>query len=64
MSIFVALHAGRKQIFQHPTADIFKPLQWLHRAWRVPGGLVTQSMGISGLPLPPHTGGRGFGTVR
>lgn len=29
-----------------------------------PGGPVTQAMGISGLPLPPHSGDSGFGTVR
>ena len=33
--------------------------------WRLfPGGPVTQGMRISGLPVPPHTGDKGFGTVR
>lgn len=33
--------------------------------WQLfPGGPVTQGMRISGLPLPPHTGDMGFGTVR
>ncbi len=29
-----------------------------------PGGPVTQGMRIAGLPVPPHTGDKGFGTVR
>jgi len=33
--------------------------------WRLfPGGPVTQGMRLAGLPLPPHTGDKGFGTVR
>ncbi len=33
--------------------------------WRLfPGGPVTQGMRIAGLPVPPHTGDKGFGTVR
>ena len=33
--------------------------------WRLfPGGPVTQGMRIAGLPIPPHTGDKGFGTVR
>ncbi|MEN8803575.1 MAG: TusE/DsrC/DsvC family sulfur relay protein [Thiogranum sp.] len=33
--------------------------------WQLfPGGPITQGMRISGLPLPPHTGDMGFGTVR
>ena len=29
-----------------------------------PSGPVTQGMRIAGLPVPPHTGDKGFGTVR
>jgi tRNA 2-thiouridine synthesizing protein E len=29
-----------------------------------PSGPVTQGMRIAGLPVPPHTGDTGFGTVR
>jgi tRNA 2-thiouridine synthesizing protein E len=29
-----------------------------------PNGPVTQGMRIAGLPVPPHTGDKGFGTVR
>jgi len=29
-----------------------------------PGGPVTQGMRIAGLPVPPHSGDKGFGTVR
>ncbi len=29
-----------------------------------PNGPVTQGMRIAGLPVPPHTGDAGFGTVR
>jgi tRNA 2-thiouridine synthesizing protein E len=29
-----------------------------------PGGPVTQGLRIAGLPVPPHTGDKGFGTVR
>ena len=29
-----------------------------------PGGPVSQGMRIAGLPVPKHTGDRGFGTVR
>ena len=33
--------------------------------WKLfPGGPVTQGMRIAGLPVPPHTGDKGFGTVR
>ncbi|MGB5307636.1 MAG: TusE/DsrC/DsvC family sulfur relay protein [Arenicellales bacterium] len=33
--------------------------------WRLfPGGPVTQGLRIAGLPLPPHSGDKGFGTVR
>ena len=33
--------------------------------WRLfPGGPVTQGMRIAGLPIPAHTGDKGFGTVR
>jgi len=33
--------------------------------WRLfPGGPVSQGMRIAGLPIPPHTGDKGFGTVR
>ena len=33
--------------------------------WRLfPGGPVTQGMRLAGLPLPPHSGDKGFGTVR
>lgn len=33
--------------------------------WRLfPGGPVTQGSRIAGLPIPPHTGDKGFGTVR
>ena len=33
--------------------------------WRLfPGGPVTQGMRIAGLPIPPHTGDKGFGTER
>lgn len=33
--------------------------------WRLfPGGPVSQGMRIAGLPLPPHSGDKGFGTVR
>lgn len=33
--------------------------------WRLfPGGPVTQGMHLAGLPVPPHTGDTGFGTVR
>jgi uncharacterized membrane protein len=35
MSTFAASDARPKQTTRHPTTDIFKPLQWLHRAWRV-----------------------------
>ena len=29
-----------------------------------PGGPVSQGMRIAGLPVPPHSGDKGFGTVR
>ena len=29
-----------------------------------PGGPVSQGMRIAGLPIPPHSGDKGFGTVR
>ncbi len=29
-----------------------------------PNGPVTQGMRLAGLPVPPHTGDKGFGTVR
>ncbi len=29
-----------------------------------PSGPVTQGMRIAGLPIPPHSGDKGFGTVR
>ena len=29
-----------------------------------PGGPVTQGMRVAGLPMPPHSGDKGFGTVR
>ena len=33
--------------------------------WKLfPGGPVTQGMRIAGLPVPPLTGDKGFGTVR
>ena len=33
--------------------------------WRLfPGGPVTQGSKLAGLPIPPHTGDKGFGTVR
>ena len=33
--------------------------------WRLfPGGPVTQGLRIAGLPLPPHSGDKGVGTVR
>ena len=33
--------------------------------WRLfPGGPVTQGLRLAGLPIPPHTGDKGFGTVR
>lgn len=33
--------------------------------WRLfPGGPVTQGLRIAGLPIPAHTGDKGFGTVR
>jgi tRNA 2-thiouridine synthesizing protein E len=33
--------------------------------WKLfPGGPVTQGMRIAGLPVPPHSGDKGFGTVR
>ena len=33
--------------------------------WRLfPGGPVSQGMRLAGLPLPPHSGDKGFGTVR
>ena len=33
--------------------------------WRLfPGGPVTQGSLLAGLPIPPHTGDKGFGTVR
>ena len=33
--------------------------------WRLfPGGPVTQGSRLAGLPIPPHTGDKGFGTVR
>ena len=33
--------------------------------WKLfPGGPVTQGMRIAGLPVPPHTGDKGFGTGR
>jgi len=35
MSTFVASYARRKQMPRHASTDIFKPLQWLHRAWHV-----------------------------
>lgn len=30
----------------------------------LPGGPVTQGSRLAGLPIPPHTGDKGFGTVR
>ena len=35
MSTSVASYARRKQVTRHPTTDMLKPLQWLHRAWHV-----------------------------
>ena len=33
--------------------------------WQLfPGGPVTQGLRLAGLPIPPHCGDRGFGTVR
>jgi len=33
--------------------------------WKLfPGGPVTQGMRVAGLPVPPHSGDKGFGTVR
>jgi len=33
--------------------------------WKLfPGGPVTQGMRVAGLPMPPHSGDKGFGTVR
>ena len=33
--------------------------------WRLfPGGPVTKGSRIAGLPVPPHSGDKGFGTVR
>jgi tRNA 2-thiouridine synthesizing protein E len=33
--------------------------------WRLfPGGPVSQGSRIAGLPIPPHSGDKGFGTVR
>ena len=33
--------------------------------WRLfPGGPVSQGSRLAGLPIPPHTGDKGFGTVR
>jgi tRNA 2-thiouridine synthesizing protein E len=33
--------------------------------WNIfPGGPVTQGMRIAGLPVPPYSGDKGFGTVR
>jgi tRNA 2-thiouridine synthesizing protein E len=45
--------------------DIFDGHGGRKYLWRLfPGGPVTQGSRIAGLPIPPHTGDKGFGTVR
>ncbi|MGD8616086.1 MAG: TusE/DsrC/DsvC family sulfur relay protein [Gammaproteobacteria bacterium] len=45
--------------------DIFSGHGGRKYLWHLfPGGPVSQGMRIAGLPMPPHTGDKGFGTVR
>ncbi len=45
--------------------DIFDGHGGRKYLWHLfPNGPVTQGMRIAGLPVPPHTGDKGFGTVR
>ena len=46
-------------------AEIFEGHGGRKYLWRLfPGGPVTQGSRIAGLPIPPHSGDKGFGTVR
>jgi hypothetical protein len=55
MSTFAASYARRKQITQLPATDIFKPLRWLHQAWRVllaaPAVSAALGVGVTALCL-------------
>jgi tRNA 2-thiouridine synthesizing protein E len=45
--------------------DIFAGHGGRKYLWHLfPNGPVTQGMRLAGLPVPPHTGDKGFGTVR
>ena len=58
-------HAENGRDLEEMLDDIFSGHGGRKFLWYLfPDGPVSQGMRIAGLPLPPHTGDKGFGTVR
>jgi tRNA 2-thiouridine synthesizing protein E len=58
-------HAEKGRDLEEMLDEIFAGHGGRKYLWLLfPNGPVTQGMRIAGLPVPPHTGDKGFGTVR